>query len=300
MSFFANGIHVLGRMPLTDSLPLVGLPLFWIVCCVYFCVRSAMSGMPRTARIDKIAKSPYMPRILMEFGYWMFTLPIKLLITLRVTPNMLTIGSLIVTIAGAVLVGLGYFTLGGWTMFLAFTMDAWDGIIARQTNVSSIGGEFLDATIDRYNDVIVYLGFMFYYRNDPIPLSLVTLTLIGSTLVSYTRAKGEAVGVDPNVGWMQRHERGVYLGIGTVIGPIVAAFAEGEVAHPRYHLVWVAMAIMAVTTNVTAVWRARYVLDGLRKKSAAPDVTEKAAPDVTEKAAPDVTEKQEKKLKAVS
>ena len=149
-------------------------------------------------------------------------------------------------------------------------------IVARETKVSSVGGEFLDATIDRYNDLIAYLGFMFYYRNDPIPLSLVTLTLIGSTLVSYTRAKGEAVGVDPNVGWMQRHERAVYLGIGTVFAPIVAAFAEGEVAHPRYHMVWLAMAIMAFTTNVTAVWRARFVLAGLRKKeSEAKPVPEK-------------------------
>jgi phosphatidylinositol phosphate synthase len=283
MSFFANGFQVLGRMPVVDLVPLIGLPLFWVVCCVYFCVRSAMVGMPRTARIDKIAKSPYMPRIIMEFGYWMFTLPIKVLLWLRVTPNMLTIGSLIVTIAAAIGIGLGHFSVGGWTLFLAFTMDAWDGIIARETKMSSIGGEFLDATIDRYNDVIAYLGFMFYYRNDPIPLSLVTLTLIGSTLVSYTRAKGEAVGVDPNVGWMQRHERAVYIGISACIGPIVGAFIEGEVAHPRVHLVWLAMAIMAFTTNVTAVWRARYVLAGLRAKEA------KAADDV-----------QEKKLKAVS
>src|SRR6185369_4383814 len=169
--------------------------------------------MPRTARIDRIAKSPYMPRIIMEFGYWMFTLPIKVLIKLRVTPDMLTIGSLIVTIVAAFFIGAGSFAIGGWTLFLAFTMDAWDGIIARETGVSSIGGEFLDATIDRYNDLIGFLGFMFYYRNDPIPLALVTLALVGSTLVSYTRAKGEAVGVDPNVGWMQRHERGVYLGM---------------------------------------------------------------------------------------
>lgn len=292
MSFFANGIHVLGRMPIVDLLPLIGLPLFWVVCFVYFCVRSAMVGMPRTARIDKIAKSPYMPRIIMEFGYWMFTLPIKLLLWLRVTPNMLTIGSLIVTIAGAILLGMGDFSLGGWTLFLAFTMDAWDGIIARQTGVSSIGGEFLDATIDRYNDLIAYLGLMFYYRNDPIPLGLVTLTLIGSTLVSYTRAKGEAVGVDPNVGWMQRHERAVYLGVSAVFGPIVGAFIEGDVAHPRYHTVWLAMAIMAFTTNVTAVWRARFVLAGLREKQM------KAANDVQRKSGP--AEGPEEKLKAVS
>jgi CDP-diacylglycerol--glycerol-3-phosphate 3-phosphatidyltransferase len=266
MSFFGNGVALLSRLPILDLIPMIGLPLFWVVCCLYFCARSALFGMPRTARIDKIAKSPYMPRIIMEFGYWMFTLPIKLLLKLRVTPNMLTVGSLIVTIVAAIFLGMGHFSFGGWTLFLAFTMDAWDGIIARETGVSSISGEYLDATIDRYNDVIAFLGFMFYYRNDYIPLALVTLSLIGSTLVSYTRAKGEAVGVDPNVGWMQRHERAVYIGIGSVISPVVAAFVEGNVARPRFHLLWLAMGIMAFTTNVTAIWRARFVLAGLRKK----------------------------------
>jgi CDP-diacylglycerol--glycerol-3-phosphate 3-phosphatidyltransferase len=267
---FANGIQVLSHLPRIDLVPMIALPLFWVVMCVYFCVRSAIFGMPRTARIDKIAKSPYLPRIIMEFGYWMFTLPIAVCLRLGITPNMLTIGSLIVTVAAAVAIGLGHFSVGGWTLFLAFMMDAWDGIVARQTGVSSIAGEFLDATIDRYNDLLGFLGLMYYYRNDPLPLILATLALIGSTLVSYTRAKGEAVGVDPNVGWMQRHERAVYLGISTVLAPVVAAFVEGDVAHPQYHLTILALGIMAFATNTTAIWRARFVLDGLRKKNPEP------------------------------
>jgi hypothetical protein len=72
----------------------------------------------------------------------------------------------------------------------------------------------------------------------------------------------------------------------------VGAFIEGDVAHPRYHTVWVAMAIMAFTTNVTAVWRARFVLAGLREKQM------KAANDVQRKSGP--AEGPEEKLKAVS
>jgi CDP-diacylglycerol--glycerol-3-phosphate 3-phosphatidyltransferase len=278
MSIFSNGVHVLSRLPAIDLIPLLGLPIFWIICFVYFWIRSAMFGMPRTARIDKIAQSPYLPRLIMEFGYWMFTLPIRAMLRLGVTPNMLTFGSLVVTIASAVAIGLGYFSVGGWTLFLAFMMDAWDGIIARETRVSSVSGEFLDATVDRYNDLIGFLGLMYYYRDDALPLALAAASLVGSTLVSYTRAKGEAVGVDPNVGWMQRHERAVYLGISTVMAPIVAAFVEGPVAHPRFHLVILALAIMAFTTNVTAVWRARVVLGGLRKKGLAPERRPRALP----------------------
>src|SRR4030095_1510619 len=140
------------------------------------------------------------------------------------TPNMITPLSLVFTVAAAALFGMGRFAEGGWALLFGFMCDAWDGIVARKTNRSSVAGEFFDATVDRYNDLFAFLGLMYYYRNDLVPLVLATAALIGSTLTSYTRAKGEACGVDPNVGWMQRHERGVYLGLATVTAPILAHF----------------------------------------------------------------------------
>jgi CDP-diacylglycerol--glycerol-3-phosphate 3-phosphatidyltransferase len=280
MSHLPTAGSALWRLPLVDLVPLLGLPAIWVAACIFFCVRAAIFGMPRTARIDKLAKSPYLPRIIMEFGYWMFTLPIAICLALGITPDLLTLGSLVVTVAGSVMIGMGHFGLGGWILFFAFMLDAWDGIVARKLNISSVGGEFLDATIDRYNDLLGFLGLMFYYRNDPLPLALATLSLIGSTLVSYTRAKGEAVGVDPNVGYMQRHERAVYLGISLVIAPLISAFVEPDAAHPRYHLVVLVLGLMAVTTNVTAIWRARFVLDGLRRRGLARPAAAPSAPPI--------------------
>ncbi|HEX6838534.1 MAG TPA: CDP-alcohol phosphatidyltransferase family protein, partial [Polyangia bacterium] len=164
--------------------------------------------------------------------------------------------------------GAGHIAAGGWAMIVGFICDAWDGIVARKTNSSSMAGEFYDATVDRYNDLIAFLGLMYYYRNDPLPLALAAAAMIGSTLTSYTRAKGEAVGVDPNVGWMQRHERGVYLGLATAMAPVVAWFTERGAARPHYFTVVAALALMAVTANVTAIWRARFVLTGLAKRGA--------------------------------
>lgn len=257
----------LGSLPWYDLYPLIGLPAFWVVCFVYYCARSAIIGMDRTPRIDKIAKSPWLPRIVMEFGYWMFRVPVRLCIALHITANMITFGSLLATLVGAYLIAIGHFALGGWTLLFAFTCDSWDGIVARATNTGSISGEFFDATIDRYNDLITFFGFMYYYRNDPLPLLLVLIALTGSTLTSYTRAKGEAVGVDPNVGYMQRHERAVWLGISTATAPILAAYVEPGAAHPLYHLPIAIMALLAVLTNITAVWRVLFVMNGLRQKS---------------------------------
>ena len=255
-------------MPWYDLAPLVGLPAFWVGCFLIYCVRCALFGMERTPRIDQIAKSPWLPRIVMEFGYWMFRIPVRLCIVLGITANMITVGSLLATVAAAFLIAAGHFALGGWTLLFAFTCDSWDGIVARATGTTSITGEFFDATIDRYNDLITFLGFMYYYRNDLVPLMLVLTAMVGSTLVSYARAKGEAVGVDPNVGYMQRHERAVWLGIATAVAPIVAAYVEPDAARPFFHLPVVVMGLLALLTNITAIWRILFVMDGLRKLQA--------------------------------
>jgi len=241
---------------------------FWVLMFLVFLGITAVRGVPKTARIDRIARSPYLPRILMEYGYWMMDAPARGFVRLGVTPNMITTLSLVLTAAAAVLFGAGRIAEGGWALVFGFMCDAWDGIVARKTNRSSEAGEFFDATIDRYNDLFAFLGLMYYYRNDPLPLGLATLTLVGSTLTSYTRAKGEAVGVDPNVGWMQRHERGVYLGLATAMAPVVGYFTERGVARPHYFTIVAALALMAVTANVTAIWRARFVLAGLHKRGA--------------------------------
>jgi CDP-diacylglycerol---glycerol-3-phosphate 3-phosphatidyltransferase len=263
----------LWRMPLVDLIPLLGLPAFWIVSCLIFGVLCLIRGMPRTERIDRVAKSPYLPRFILEFGYWMFTIPVNILLWLRISANTITLASLVATFAGACALGMGYFALGGWTLFFAFTLDAWDGIIARRTGTTSVAGEFFDSTIDRYNDQFAFLGLMYYYRNDPLPLALGAMAMVGSTLVSYARAKGESVGVDPNVGYMQRHERAVYLGLCTVFAPIVAAFVEPDSPHPIYHLTVGTLGLIALLTNITAVWRMRYVLTRLKQAPRAPDVS---------------------------
>ena len=83
--------------------------------------------------------------------------------------------------------------------------------------------------------------------------------------MGYARAKGKAVGIDPNVGWMARHERGVVLGTLTVLTPIATPFFEPGVAHPRHYLVWLAAALIALFTNMTAIWRAQFVMSRMER-----------------------------------
>jgi phosphatidylglycerophosphate synthase len=249
-----------------DLLPVAALAVYTLPAFVVFMVLSARSGMRRTGRIDAVPASPYLPRLLMEFAYWVFEQPVAICRALGITPAMISYASVAVTLGAAVALGAGRFAVGGWTLLLAFALDAWDGILARRLGTASNAGEFLDATVDRYNDLFAFFGLAYYWRNDPWPLAITAAALVGSTLTSYTRAKGEAVGVDPNVGYMQRHERAVYLGLGTLLSPIASMWLEPAADHPRYLLAIVAVAVVALASNVTALLRARYVLAGLRSR----------------------------------
>jgi CDP-diacylglycerol--glycerol-3-phosphate 3-phosphatidyltransferase len=252
------------RVPLIDLLPLVALMAYTVPAFVVFLVRA--DGVARPSRLDQVPRSPYLPRVLMEFGYWVFAQPVGICRRLGIPAHAVTIASLVVTIGASVALGAGLFGVGGWVLLLAFALDAWDGILARQTGTASVEGEFLDAIVDRYNDLIVFLGLLWYYRGEPLPSLLAALALIGSTLTSYTRAKGEACGVDPNVGSMQRHERALYLGLGTLLAPLCAGLLEPHAAHPHYHLTVATLGLIAVASNWTAIVRARYVWRGLRSR----------------------------------
>jgi CDP-diacylglycerol--glycerol-3-phosphate 3-phosphatidyltransferase len=241
----------------------------WVLAFLVFVAIAAVRGLPRTARLGTLPRSPYLPRLVLEFGYWVLDAPANVCVRLGVRPNAITTVSLLLSLAAAVALGRGHFAAGGWLLLGGAMCDAWDGLVARKSGTASIAGEFYDATIDRYNDLFCGLGLTYYYRDDAIAWLLAAAALVGAMLVSYTRAKGESVGVDPNVGSMQRHERAVYLGSACAIGPIVAHYTERGAAHPRYFLVLVALALVALSANVTAVRRARFVLQALARRQAA-------------------------------
>jgi len=91
----------LWSLPKTVLIPLLGLPAFWVISFLIYCVKCAIFGMDRTPRIDQVVKTPWLPRIFMEFGYWMFRIPVRLCIVLGITPNMITFGSMLLTVLAA-------------------------------------------------------------------------------------------------------------------------------------------------------------------------------------------------------
>lgn len=166
-------------------------------------------------------------------------------------PHVLTLLGFVITVLSAVLFGLGFFRLAGLVLFIGGSCDVLDGHLARVSGMKSVFGALLDSTLDRYAEIVVFLGIIAYYMyNAPAdPLNevwvfVVVAGLAGSLMVSYVRARAEGLGQECTVGLMQRPERVLCLGIGALIG---------EAMLP------VALVLIAVVANITAFSRLYHI-----------------------------------------
>ncbi len=137
-----------------------------------------------------------------------------------IDPNVLTIAGFLVSTTTAVVIALGWTLAGGVLVLVAGGFDMLDGAVARLNGSRSQFGAFLDSTLDRWAEGFIFTGLIWHQvvRDAQIEVILAVLTLIGSMLVSYTRARAEGLGLDAKVGLLQRPERLILLGI-ALLGP---------------------------------------------------------------------------------
>ncbi|GAC1548242.1 MAG: hypothetical protein NVS2B7_24090 [Herpetosiphon sp.] len=173
-----------------------------------------------------------------------------------VSPNILTAIGLLITLLVTLTLARGYLRWGGVLVLLSSFFDMLDGALARATHQKSAFGAFLDSTVDRVAEALIFFGLLLFYQGQPGAqwhASLVYLSIIGSLLVSYTRARAEALGFDCKVGLLGRPERIILLAFGLIVG-------------------WLpfALAILAFFTNVTACQRVIHVYQQERKQHPRP------------------------------
>ena len=165
-------------------------------------------------------------------------------------PNAVTLLGMICMCGIGLILSQGYLVIGGALMAIAASMDALDGGLARLTNNTSKFGAFLDSTTDRWAEAAVYGGLLWLYTGQGAQLEvmLVYAGIIGSLLVSYTRARAEALGVECDVGLFTRFERLAVLGLGLLSQQML-----------------IALGLLAVLSNFTAIQRILHVYEQLDK-----------------------------------
>jgi CDP-diacylglycerol--glycerol-3-phosphate 3-phosphatidyltransferase len=202
----------------------------------------------------------------MEFGFFLFQPLVRLCVRLRVHPDTLSWISLTLQGAAAFLIARGQLSGAAWLLMVGAAADSLDGAVARARGVASEAGEILDAAVDRWAEMALFLAYAFYYRTYPLGFWLAGFSCMGSVMVSYARAKGEIVQVDAKMGLMQRHERAVYLGMATLFSPVVALYTEPGVEHPRHYLVLGVLFLIAFFATLTSIQRTAYTRAELRRK----------------------------------
>jgi CDP-diacylglycerol--glycerol-3-phosphate 3-phosphatidyltransferase len=132
---------------------------------------------------------------------------------LGLMPNMATLLGLFGTMIGAYFLAIGQITIGGLIILVAAPFDAIDGTMARLRGQSSSFGAFVDSVTDRYSELVIFGGLVIYYLQQQNWLGVVLcyLAAAGSMLVSYVRARAQAVGFDSKIGFLSRVERYLIL-----------------------------------------------------------------------------------------
>ena len=199
--------------------------------------------------------------------YYLINPLIEGMIKIGITPNFITTTGFILNLfaTGLMIYAaiydpsntsiIGY--TGGVIIF-AGLFDMMDGRLARLGNMQSTFGALWDSTLDRYSELFTLFGILFYLlANQWVWSGIITfLAIIGSIMVSYVRARGEGLGLDVKVGFMQRPERVVVTAIGAIVcGACNSLWALA-----------VPMMLIALLANITAFWRIAYCYKQLKGK----------------------------------
>jgi CDP-diacylglycerol--glycerol-3-phosphate 3-phosphatidyltransferase len=159
---------------------------------------------------------------------------------LGLMPNTMTVLGLAGNAVGAFLLSQGYMSVGGIVILLMGLVDALDGTMARLRGMAGEFGAFVDSVTDRYSELAIYLGLLYFYtaHHEIIPIVLVYVAAAGSVLVSYIRSRAQSLGWDTKIGLLTRMERYMVLAPTLILNiPLIG--------------LW----IIAIFANLTAIQR---------------------------------------------
>jgi CDP-diacylglycerol--glycerol-3-phosphate 3-phosphatidyltransferase len=190
---------------------------------VAYGVRVVRSGRARPKRLRDVPGSAICPAWLVEAFYWVLTAIGRVLARLGVEPDTLTLAALAFSVASLPLLAAGRLPEGALCVAVGGALDTLDGLVARANGRATAAGAVLDAVADRLADAAPFAGLAVFYRASAGALLVPIAALVGSSLVSYARARADAHGLVLPSGLMRRHERITYLLASLLLGPIVPA-----------------------------------------------------------------------------
>ncbi len=176
----------------------------------------------------------------------------------NIHPHVVTASGFLLSVITAWLFWKGYMFWGGITLILAGACDVLDGRLARNTNRTSRFGAVLDSTVDRYSEILVFMGLAAFFHS-AVMSAIIILAMAGSLLTSYVRARAEGLGLECKIGLMQRPERVTFIAVGAIIGALIDVIFGTQ--QPLLKLAIVGIAVLG---NITVIQRVLHVRGQLK------------------------------------
>ncbi len=247
----------------TAIAPALALLAYALGGLVVYAVRNRLRGDFHDEEMDGRGLGGLTTARMRHFFAWLMRPFWQGLVRAEVPPNAITTLSVGLAIGAGVALAAGRFALGGWLYLTAGALDFLDGRVARVTDRAGPAGAALDSVLDRYCESAVIVGLAWYYRSSWVLLAAL-LALTGSLFVPYVRARGEALGaVMKDVGFMQRPERIVVLGLSIAFSPILEAILVPEDPQPIHRLAVAGLVLVAATSHTTAIQRLGHLVHAL-------------------------------------
>lgn len=235
---------------------------------VAFAVYCALCLAGRPPVIHDVKHNELLGPFLARFLVWLIG-PLERLLIGRVSPNAITVASLVLCSVTGAAVALGHLPGAVWLYVFAGILDVLDGRIARLSDQQTPSGALLDSVSDRWGELCVFAGYLWFLQDSPWMVAVMS-AIGGSMMVSYTRARAESLGVVLSGGVMQRAERIVLV----VAGSMIAAWygADPESSALIEPILGVTMGICGVASTATAIsrWITAYRVLARRSKLRAP------------------------------
>ena len=244
--------------------PIETLPLWFLLAAVATMPVFALvsRNRPRDPDVARRSASAFLGFWVRDWLMWVIGPAERMLVRTGVSPDVFNYLGAAFGAAAGVLFAERALALAGWAILLGGLADVFDGRIARARGLTSRYGAFMDSTLDRFAEVFSFVGVTWYLSGTPWGAALSVTAICGSLLVSYTRARGEAVGVTGIGGVMQRAERLVLLALGALADRAVTS----RWGWPDGSVLTAAVAIIAIGSMGTAIYRTASIAKALSKQ----------------------------------
>jgi CDP-diacylglycerol---glycerol-3-phosphate 3-phosphatidyltransferase len=260
----------MSALPASEAGPLaVAVFAVALVIAFAYAIRVALVGRVVSSRLDGERGTALLGRFPIEAFHWVARGLGRRMAEAGVSADVLSYLSVALAFLSIPFCAGGHWEAAGLLIATGASFDALDGIVARERGAASQAGEMLDSFIDRYADAVPFVGLALYPGATRAQILVAFVALVGSQMVSYARAKAEALGLhDLPAGIMRRPERVAYLCSALLFGPTLSRWFLPS--WPTETATWAVVALVGLLSHVAALrlfWRARATLRRTRSSS---------------------------------